>query len=143
MSHSTLRRAVAGIAVAATALLGAAAVTTAPAHADQHWAPASHRAHVAASWAPAGTALIHPGTMMYTDGAQCTANFVYTDATGNVYVGYAAHCAGTGGSTDTDGCSTGSVPLGTPVDFTNDGNLVDEGTIVGHGKLVYSSWVTM
>ena len=34
--------------------------------------------------------------MMYTDGAQCTANFVYTDAAGNTYVGYAAHCAGTG-----------------------------------------------
>ena len=34
--------------------------------------------------------------MMYTDGAQCTANFVYTDGAGNTYVGYAAHCAGTG-----------------------------------------------
>ena len=32
---------------------------------------------------------------MYTDGAQCTANFVFTDGAGNTYVGYAAHCAGT------------------------------------------------
>ena len=60
----------------------------------------------AAGYAPADTAEIHPGTMMYTDGAQCTANFVYTDGAGNTYVGYAAHCAGTGAATDTDGCST-------------------------------------
>jgi hypothetical protein len=99
-------------------------------------------AQAAPSWAPADTALIHPGTMMYTDGAQCTANFVYTDGAGNVYVGYAAHCAGLGESTDTNGCSTDSVPLGTAVDFTNDGNLASEGTIVGHGTLAYSSWIT-
>jgi hypothetical protein len=96
----------------------------------------------AVAWAPAATATIHPGTMMYTAGAQCTANFVYTDAAGTTYLGYAAHCAGTGSSTDTNGCSTGSVPLGTEVDFTNDGNLASEGTIVGHGTLAYSSWIT-
>ena len=94
------------------------------------------------AWAPAATAAIHPGTMMYTDGAQCTANFVYTDNAGNVYVGYAAHCAGQGAATDTDGCKVDSVPLGTRVDFSNDGNLLSEGTIVGHGTLVYSSWIT-
>ncbi len=99
-------------------------------------------ASAAPSWAPAATAEIHPGTMMYTDGAQCTANFVYTDGAGNVYVGYAAHCAGQGSSTDTNGCNTDSVPLGTRVDFTNDGNLASEGTIVGHGTLAYSSWIT-
>ena len=80
--------------------------------------------------------------MMYTAGAQCTANFVYTDGAGTTYVGYAAHCAGTGSSTDTNGCNTASLPLGTKVDFTNDGNLVSEGTIVGHGTLAYSSWLT-
>ena len=94
------------------------------------------------SWAPAASAKIHPGTMMYTAGAQCTANFVYTDASSNVYVGYAAHCAGTGGSTDTNGCNVGSVALGTPVDFTNNGSLISEGTVVGHGTLAYSSWIT-
>ncbi len=99
-------------------------------------------AEAAPQYAPADTALIHPGTMMYTDGAQCTANFVYTDGAGNTYVGYAAHCAGKGSSTDTNGCSTDSVPLGTKVDFTNDGNLASEGTIVGHGTLAYSSWIT-
>jgi hypothetical protein len=94
------------------------------------------------TWAPAATAAIHPGTMLYTAGAQCTANFVYTDDEGNVYIGYAAHCAGTGGSTDTNGCNVDSVPLGTPVDFTNNGSLISEGTIVGHGTLAYSSWIT-
>jgi hypothetical protein len=94
------------------------------------------------TWAPAATAAIHPGTMMYTDGAQCTANFVYTDSAGNVYVGYAAHCAGKGGSTDTNGCETDSVALGTPVTFTNNGSLVSDGTPVGRGTLAYSSWIT-
>jgi hypothetical protein len=97
----------------------------------------------AAGWAPADTAKIHPGTMMYTDGAQCTANFVFTDGTGNTYVGYAAHCAGTGAATDTDGCSTKSLPLGTKVTFNEGGSLVDEGTQVGTGTLAYSSWLTM
>jgi hypothetical protein len=143
MTQSLLRRALAVLAVVACALLGTAAVTTAPAQAAR-WVPGPHATqHVTTQWAPAASAVIHPGTMMYTDGAQCTANFVYTDSAGNVYVGYAAHCAGTGGSTDTNGCSTGSVPLGTTVDFTNDGSLVSEGTIVGHGKLVYSSWIKM
>ncbi|MCW2758295.1 MAG: hypothetical protein JWO46_2041, partial [Nocardioidaceae bacterium] len=93
-------------------------------------------------YAPAATADIHPGTMMYTDGAQCTANFVYADAAGNTYLGYAAHCAGKGESTDTNGCSVDSVPLGTTVTFTNDGNLASEGTTVGTGTLAYSSWIT-
>jgi hypothetical protein len=130
MTFSMLRRAAAVLAVAASALLGAAAVTTAPAQAEP-------------TWAPAATAEIHPGTMMYTDGAQCTANFVFTDFDLNVYVGYAAHCAGTGQATDTNGCQAGSLPLGTPVTFNKGGSLVSEGTVVGHGTLVYSSWLTM
>src|SRR5690242_10574556 len=79
-------------------------------------------AHSAPTWAPADTAAIHPGTMMYTDGAQCTANFVYTDGAGAVYVGYAAHCAGTGEATDTNGCNVDSLPLGTKVTFNEGGN---------------------
>ena len=94
-------------------------------------------------WAPAGSAAIHPGTMMYTKGAQCTANFVFRDRAWRVYVGYAAHCAGTGSSTDTDGCRTRSLPLGTPVTFNQGGSVVDEGTRVGRGRLAYSSWRTM
>src|SRR6478609_11386409 len=127
----TVRWGAGALAAISSAVLGTALATAAPATAVG-----------ATAWAPADTAQIHPGTMMYTDGAQCTANFVYTDASANVYVGYAAHCAGTGSSTDTDGCKTDSLPLGTKVDFTNDGNLASEGTIVGHGTLVYSSWIT-
>jgi hypothetical protein len=131
MTPSTLRRAVAVVAVLASTLLGATAATTTPAQA------------VGPSWAPAATAKIHPGTMMYTAGAQCTANCVFTDLDLNVYVGYAAHCAGTGGATDTNGCQAGSLPLGTPVTFNEGGSLLDEGTVVGHGTLVYSSWLKM
>jgi hypothetical protein len=100
------------------------------------------RADSAPVWAPADTATIHPGTMMYTEGAQCTANFVYTDGAGAVYVGYAAHCAGLGEATDTNGCLAESLPLGTPVTFNEGGSLIDEGTQVGSGTLVYSSWLT-
>ena len=148
MTRSKLPRATAVLALLATALLGAA--LTAPAQAAAHWVPGpgssahgSHAHALAPQWAPAGTAQIHPGTMMYTAGAQCTANFVFTDHDDNVYVGYAAHCAGTGQATDTDGCQAGSLPLGTPVTFNEGGSLLSEGTLVGHGTLVYSSWLKM
>ncbi len=95
------------------------------------------------AWAPAASATITPGTMMYTAGAQCTANFVFTDAAGGVYVGYAAHCAGKGEATDTNGCNVGSQPIGTAVRFARGGSLVDGGTTVGTGTLAYSSWTTM
>ena len=123
-------RALAAFGASAVVAAAGVAATTAPVEA-------------AAGYAPADTAQIHPGTMMYTDGAQCTANFVYTDGAGNTYVGYAAHCAGTGAATDTDGCSTQSLPLGTKVTFNEGGSLVDEGTQVGTGTLAYSSWLTM
>jgi hypothetical protein len=74
---------------------------------------------------------------------QCTANFVFTDSAGGVYVGQAAHCAGTGEATDTDGCLAASLPLGTRVTFNRGGGLVSAGTEVGQGTLVYSSWLTM
>jgi hypothetical protein len=96
-----------------------------------------------ARWAPAATAKIHPGTMMYTKGAQCTANFVYRDRAGHVFVGYAAHCAGLGEATDTNGCKAKSLPLGTKVTFNQGGSLADEGTRIATGTLVYSSWRTM
>jgi hypothetical protein len=76
----------------------------------------------AEAWAPAGSATIHPGVMTFTGApsflggaAQCTANFVFTDASGNVYLGQAAHCSSTGGDTETNGCSTHSLALGTPI----------------------------
>ena len=114
----------------------AAAATTSP-------ATAAPKKPVRAAWAPADTATIHPGVQMYTEGAQCTANFVFTDSAGTAYVGYAAHCAGTGAATDTNGCDAGSLPLGTEVDFVEGGSLIGEGTRVGGGTLVYSSWLAM
>ena len=95
------------------------------------------------AWAPADSAAIHPGIQMYTDGAQCTGNFVFTDGAANVYVGYAAHCAGLGAATDTNGCEAESLPLGTKVDFVDGGSLITSGQTVGTGTLVYSSWLTM
>lgn len=116
--------------------LVAAATTSAP-------ATAAPKKQARAAWSPAASAAIHPGVQMYTEGAQCTANFVYTDTAGTTYVGYAAHCAGTGEATDTNGCDAGSLPLGTRVDFVEGGSLVSEGTRVGGGTLVYSSWLAM
>ena len=123
------RRALAVLAVV-TAMLGLS-LTAAPATAAER------------AWAPAASATIHPGVQMYTDGAQCTANFVFDDAGGNVYLGYAAHCAGLGGATDTNGCENDSLPLGTKVTFNEGGSLLTNGTQVGLGTLVYSSWRTM
>jgi hypothetical protein len=87
----------------------------------------------APAWAPAATATVHPGVMMFTDGAQCTANFIYTEGS-TVYIGYAAHCAGLGAATDTNGCLAGTLPVGTPVE-------IDGAT--QPGTLAYSSWATM
>ena len=123
--------------------LATAAVTAASLPAEAKGKPATDTSLTTAAWAPADTAAIHPGVQMYTDGAQCTANFVYTDAAANVYVGYAAHCAGTGEATDTNGCDAGSLPLGTKVDFVENGSLVSSGQNVGTGTLVYSSWLAM
>ena len=93
---------------------------------------------VAAAFSPAVAAAddgaeIHPGVMTFTEGAQCTSNFVFRDGAGT-YLGQAAHCSGTGAATDTDGCDAGTLPLGTPVEI--DGASQP-------GTLAYSSWITM
>jgi hypothetical protein len=88
---------------------------------------------VASAWAPAASASIHPGVMTFTEGAQCTANFVFSDSS-NVYIGQAAHCSGTGAQTDTNGCTSASLPIGTPVDVNGASKP---------GTLVYNSWLTM
>ena len=90
-------------------------------------------ASAAQAWAPADSATIRPGNQTYTEGAQCTSNFVFQDGA-NVYVGQAAHCSGTGAATDTDGCDAGSLPIGTPVEIEGASNP---------GTLVYNSWITM
>jgi hypothetical protein len=109
------RSLIATVVVAALSLVLAAAASAAP------------------TWAPASSAPIHPGVMTFTDGGQCTANFVYFDAT-DVYVGQAAHCSGTDGNTATNGCVAHSLPEGTPVEV---------GGASQPGTMVYNSWVTM
>ncbi len=81
----------------------------------------------------AAAAAVHPGVQTSTAGAQCTSNFIFRDAS-NTYIGQAAHCSGTGGSTETDGCTSGSLPLGTPVSVTGASRP---------GTLAYNSWLTM
>jgi hypothetical protein len=85
------------------------------------------------AWAPAKSAPIHPGVQVFTAGAQCTSNFVFQEGS-SVYLGQAAHCSGTGGQTETDGCSSGSLPLGTPVEVKGASKP---------GTLVYNSWLSM
>jgi hypothetical protein len=87
----------------------------------------------AGAWAPADQATVHPGVQTFTDGGQCTANFIYT-AGADTYIGQAAHCASTGAATDTNGCDADSLPLGTQVEITGASRP---------GTLVYSSWLTM
>jgi Trypsin-like peptidase domain len=91
-------------------------------------------AAAAPTWAPAALAPVHPGVQTITDSGQCTSNFVFFDAANNVYIGQAAHCAGTDGNTATNGCDAGTLPVGTPVEV--DG-------AARPGTMVYSSWATM
>jgi hypothetical protein len=76
---------------------------------------------------------VHPGVQMRTAGAQCTANFVYSGG-GHTYLGQAAHCSGTGSADETNGCTSSSLPLGTPVEISGASKP---------GKLVYNSWLAM
>jgi hypothetical protein len=119
MSHTRSPGRLAALALAALLSLTFAITSTPPAQ--------------AASWAPADEATIRPGVQLVTGGGQCTANFVFTQGS-DVLLGYAAHCAGLGGATDTNGCDAGSQPLGTPVQIEGAAHA---------GTLVYSSWETM
>ena len=110
---------------AAVAVLSAAALAVAA-------GPAS-AAESKPGFAPADQATVRPGSMTYTNGGQCTADFVFTDGT-DVYLGQAAHCAGTGDSSELDGCTSGSLPLGTPVEVVGASRP---------GTLAYSSWLSM
>jgi hypothetical protein len=105
-----------GAAVAVAAWLGVAPATAAPGDDPVATAPG-----------------VHPGVMTHTGGAQCTANFVFTDGSAT-YIGQAAHCSGTGTAAETDGCTSGSLPLGTPVEV---------GGATRPGTLAYNSWLAM
>ncbi len=90
-------------------------------------------AGAAATNATAATGDISPGVMTSTAGAQCTANFVFTNGT-DTFLGQAAHCSGLGAATDTNGCQAETLPLGT---------LVKVGGASRPGILAYNSWRTM
>src|ERR687892_1110212 len=104
-----------------TVVAGAALAAAGPAAADP-------------AWAPAATAPVHPGVQTDTNGGQCTSNFVFFDAANNIYIGQAAHCSGTGGATETNGCDSGSLPNGTAVEIEN---------ATQPGTMVYNSWIAM
>ncbi len=85
---------------------------------------------------PAGAAAIRPGAVTETAGAGlCTANFVFTSGD-RLLLGQAAHCGGTGADTETDGCTSSTVPVGSPVTVRGAGEPVV-------ATMTYSSWVTM
>ncbi len=90
-------------------------------------------AGIAMAAAPAAMAAVTPGVQTFTEGAQCTANFIFADGS-STYVGQAAHCAGIGSANETDGCTSRSRPLGTPVTVTGASKP---------GTLAYSSWLAM
>jgi hypothetical protein len=87
----------------------------------------------ATRWAPATSALIHPGVRLFTNGAQCTANFIFTNGA-HVYLGQAAHCSAMDETDLGDGCTSHSLALETPVRIQG---------ATRPGRIVYSSWLTM
>lgn len=113
----------------ATALVGLLATGTATAVA----APGK-KSQRSPSFAPASTATVKPGVQTFTSGSQCTANFVFQDGAGSVYLGQSAHCASLDGPTATNGCTAKSLPLGTQVRVTGASKP---------GVLAYSSWLSM
>jgi hypothetical protein len=117
----------------ATALIAAALIPTSAGAVKLHRAVSLGTSSTSTAWAPAGSATVHPGVQVFTQGAQCTSNFVFQEGA-QVYLGQAAHCSGTGGSTETDGCTSGSLPLGTPVEVTGANRP---------GTLAYNSWLAM
>jgi len=100
-------------------------------------APAAPQAPVApAAPAPAPSSGIGPGTVTETPGAGiCTAGFVFRGST-RTFLAQAAHCAGTGADTETDGCTSATLRPGVPVIVRGTHGPVT-------GVLRYSSWVAM
>jgi hypothetical protein len=133
LSHRKLVLFAASASLLASALLPAGAAANIGVSRAVALGSHSGRTAVNAAWAPAASATIHPGVQVFTEGAQCTSNFVFEEGS-TVYLGQAAHCSGTGGQTETDGCTSGSLPIGTPVEVTGASKP---------GTLAYNSWLTM
>jgi hypothetical protein len=122
-------------AAAAAAAIGVIALSAFAAPAASAAPPAPEAAPAPA--APAASAPIRPGVNTDTaGGGTCTSNFIFTNGD-DLFIGQAAHCAGTGEATETNGCSAGTKGLGTEV-------IIDaaDGT-KRRGTLAYSSWVAM
>lgn len=128
------------VAVLASAAVVAVGVLVAPAATAAPSAPvvvAATEPADPAAWAPAASAPIRPGVLTETaGGGVCTGNFVFTSGA-RTFLGQAAHCAGTGEATETNGCDSGTVGLGARVTVR-----AADGT-ERTGALAYSSWVTM
>ncbi|HEX7739023.1 MAG TPA: hypothetical protein VF426_05185, partial [Marmoricola sp.] len=97
--------------------------------------------HRTKGWTPMRRATITPGARTFTGNGQCTANFVFSDRAGNLYLGQAAHCAET--AEGKSGCTTPTHPLGTPVAITRGTANIGMGHVIARGRLAYSSWRTM
>ncbi len=87
----------------------------------------------AQDFAPPESADIRPGAMTDTGGNRCTANFIFSDDAGTLYLGQAAHCASVAVA-GANGCEATSQPLGANVDVAGASEP---------GTLAYSSWLTM
>ncbi|GAA4535627.1 hypothetical protein GCM10023175_01480 [Pseudonocardia xishanensis] len=126
---------------AATVAALAAVIVVLPSTANARPAAAVAPAPAAApapAWAPRETAGVHPGVTTVTQGGgSCTSNFVFRGGDGTLFLGQAAHCAGTGQVTETDGCTSSTMPLGTPVTVRGERGFTTT------GRMVYSSWITM
>jgi len=85
------------------------------------------------TWGPASAATIRPGVQTFTNNAQCTANFIFSNAT-QLFIGQAAHCSAGDDATKTNGCEAKTGSIGGPVEI--DGASKP-------GILVYSSWIAM
>ncbi len=94
-----------------------------------------HAGSASTGWPNLDDAVIRPGVHLNIGSNQCTANFVFSSPdNATLYLGMAAHCAALGGATQTNGCETTSLPIGTPVAITGASRP---------GIMAYSSWLTM
>ncbi|HEX2892452.1 MAG TPA: hypothetical protein VHO29_00430 [Marmoricola sp.] len=76
---------------------------------------------------------VGPGTQLVTGGRACTAGFVFRDARGHTFLGYAASCATRKPVRSDRACAARPLRAGTPV------RLADRGHTLGYGVLGYSS----
>ncbi len=128
-----LRRA--GIALLLAAGLGLSG-TAAAVHESPRLAAGTTAAPPAPVPAAAPASGVGPGSVTETPGAGiCTAGFLFRGG-GRTFLGQAAHCAGTGADTETDGCTSSTLRPGAPVIVRGARGPVD-------GVLRYSSWTAM